>query len=293
VNRRALFSSLGALLFSAAAALAVSRLMSKRKARPGAGPARVVSLSPALTETLLALGSGSALVGISDFCEVPPSSKLPRVGTALTPNYEAIAALEPTLILSDGSVGSKGRALGELAPCEILPWLTLAEVVESTRRLGALVARQVEANALADKLQTRLSRQPPPNAPRVLLLLSYDPARPHELWFIKRNSLHGAALAAAGARNAVDRDVPGLPKLGVEELVALDPDRILILPRPGSSSSPERQRELVSAFGRTIPVRAAREGRIEAIQGTQSVGPSILRLVDALEQALVTGARRE
>jgi ABC-type Fe3+-hydroxamate transport system substrate-binding protein len=293
VNRRALFSSLGALLFSAVAALAVSRLMSKRKGRHGAGPARVVSLSPALTETLLALGSGSALVGISDFCEVPPNLKLPRVGSALTPNYEAIAALEPTLILSDGSVGSKGRALDELAPCEILPWLTLSEVVGSTRRLGALLGRQVEANELANRLQTRLSRQPPPNAPRVLLLLSYDPARPHELWFIKRNSLHGAALAAAGARNAVDRDVPGLPKLGVEELVALDPDRILILPRPGPGSSPEQQRELVSTFSRNIPLRAAREGRVEAIQGTQSVGPSILKLVDALEQALVTGARQE
>jgi iron complex transport system substrate-binding protein len=291
VNRRALVSSLGALLFSAAAVVITGRLLSKRKGRPTAGPARVVSLSPALTETLLALGSGSALVGISDFCEVPATLKLPRVGTALTPNYEAIAALEPTLILSDGSVGSKGRTLAELAPCEILPWLTLEEVVKSTRRLGELVQKQADANSLADKLQTRLSKQAPPNAPRLLLLLSYDPARPHELWFIKRNSLHGAALAAAGARNAVDRDVPGLPKLGVEELVALDPDRILILPPPGST--PERQRELVSAFAQNIPVRAAREGRIATIHGTQSVGPSILKLVDALEQALVSGAPQE
>jgi ABC-type Fe3+-hydroxamate transport system substrate-binding protein len=293
VNRRALFSSFGALLLSAVAALAAGRLLSKRKAQPRGGPQRVVSLSPALTETLLALDSGSALVGISDFCDVPPQLKLPRVGTALTPSYEAIAALEPTLILSDGSVGSKGRALAELVPTEILPWLTLGEVVKSTRRLGVLVGQQATANALADKLQARLSRQPPPNAPRVLLLLSYDPARPHELWFIKRNSLHGAALAAAGARNAVDRDVPGLPKLGVEELVALDPDRILILPRPGSSSSPERERELVAAFGTNIPVRAAREGRVATLHGTQSVGPSILKLVDALEQALVSGARQE
>ncbi len=291
MNRRAILGSLGALLFSALAALAVSRLVAKRPARAKGSPLRVVSLSPALTETLLALGSGSALVGISDFCEVPLSMKLPRVGTALSPSYEAIAALEPTLILSDGSVGSKGRALGELAPTEILPWLTLSEVVKSTRRLGELVSKQTAAGALADELQARLSKQPPPNAPRVLLLLSYDPARPHEIWFIKRNSLHGAALAAAGAKNAVDRDVPGLPKLGVEELVALDPDRVIIIPPPGSS--PERQRDLISAFATNIPVRAAREGRIEAIHGTQAVGPSILELVGALEQALVSGARQE
>jgi iron complex transport system substrate-binding protein len=217
--------------------------------------------------------------------------KLPRVGSALTPNYEAIATLRPTLILSDGSVASKGRALAELAPCETLPWLTLSEVVASTRRLGQLLKQQAAGDALAGRLEARLSRQPPPGAPRVLLLLSYDAARPAELWFIKRNSLHGAALAAAGGKNAVDRDVSGLPKLGLEELVALDPDVVLILPPPGSSA--EQQRELVRVFGKQVPLRAVQQGRVATVRGTQSVGPSILELVAALEQALASGPRRE
>ncbi|HEY6079849.1 MAG TPA: helical backbone metal receptor, partial [Polyangiaceae bacterium] len=137
MNRRALVSSLGALLFSGAAAFAVSRLAMQKPKALG-GPPRVVSLSPALTETTLALGAGEQLVGISDFCELPPGKTLPRLGSALTPNHEAIAALEPSLILCDASVGSKGHSLAALAPCEILPWLTLAEVVQSTRRLGQL-----------------------------------------------------------------------------------------------------------------------------------------------------------
>lgn len=290
MNRRALFSSLGALVFSGAVAIGMSRLAS-RAPRRAAGPARLVSLSPALTETVLALGAGQQLVGVSDFCELPPGQSLPRVGSALTPNHEAIAALQPTLILCDDSVGSRGHSLAALATCEVLPWLTLAEVVKSTRRLGEVVGRSDTAAALASKLESRLSRVPPANAPRVLLLLSYDPSRPADLWFIKRNSLHGAALAAAGAINAVDRDVTGLPKLSVEELLVLDPDAVLIIPPPGVSGP--RAQELVAAFGAAAPLRAVKHGHVALVSGTQSVGPSILQLVDALELQLASFQRTE
>ena len=108
--------------------------------------------------------------------------------------------------------------------------------------------------------------------------------RPAEIWFIKQNSLHGAALAAAGARNAVARDVPGLPRLGVEQLLEIDPDLVLILPPPGAT--PERRQELVRAFSQLAPLRAVKAGRVKCIDGNQSVGPSILELVDAIEAAL-------
>jgi ABC-type Fe3+-hydroxamate transport system substrate-binding protein len=283
VNRRALVSSLGALLFSAGAAVLAGKLAARRSPQ-APGSARIVSLAPALTETLLALGGQQQLVGVSDYCKLPAGLTLPRVGSSLTPRYEAIAALHPSLVLCDDSAGAKRTELSALGPCEFLPWLTLAEVVDSTRRLGEVSGHATEGVALARKLESRLSRKPPPGAPRVLLLLSYDPERPAELWFIRQNSLHGAALAAAGARNAVERDVPGLPRLSVEELLALDPDAVLIIPPPGSA--PERASQLVNAFGKLGPLRAVKNGRVKCVAGTQSVGPSILQLVDAIEAAL-------
>ena len=66
MKRRAVVSSLGALLFSAGAAVFAGRLASKRKTQ-GTGAARIVSLSPALTETVLTLGGGSQLVAVSDY----------------------------------------------------------------------------------------------------------------------------------------------------------------------------------------------------------------------------------
>lgn len=283
MRRRAIISSLGALALSAGAAVLAGKLASKRKNKP-AGRARLITLSPALTETVLALGGSGQLVGVSNYCTLPRSLALPRLGSSLTPNYEAIARLRPSLILCDGSAGAKHSELSALAPCEILPWLTLSEVVASTRRIGRVVGQPNAGDALADKLNARLSKKPPPDAPRVLLLLSYDPARPAELWFIRQNSLHGAALNAAGARNAIERDVPGLPRLSVEQVLQADPDVVLIIPAPGSP--PERAAELVRAFSALVPLRAVKNGRVAAVQGSQSVGPGILELVAAIEAAL-------
>jgi iron complex transport system substrate-binding protein len=284
VNRRAIIGSLGALLFSAGAAIGVSRL-ALRKPRP-ADVNRLVSLTPAISETLLSLDAAAQLVAVSDYCVLPPALTLPRVGSSLTPNYEAIARLLPSLILSDDSAGAKQRELAAIARCEVLPWLTLSEVVGSIRRIGQLVARERAANAIAERLEQRLSQKPPSDAPRALLLLGYDPDRPAELWFIKQNSLHGAALNAAGARNAVARDIKGLPRLSVEELLTLDPDLVLIMP-PGPTSQ-EQQRKLVDAFNALAPLRAVKRGQVAIVNGSQSVGPGILQLVDALSSVLQT-----
>jgi iron complex transport system substrate-binding protein len=113
------------------------------------------------------------------------------------------------------------------------------------------------------------------------LLLSYDPDRPAELWFIRRNSLHGAALAAAGAENAVAEDVAGLPRLSVEELIRLDPDQVMMIPAPGASR--ESRQKMLSAFNQLTPLRAVKESRVGVLtSATQSVGPSILNLVSAV-----------
>src|SRR5262245_18632256 len=60
----------------------------------------VVSLSPAITETLFALGVGDLVVGVTRRCDYPPEvAKIARVGAGTNPDLEAIARLEPTMIL--------------------------------------------------------------------------------------------------------------------------------------------------------------------------------------------------
>jgi len=61
----------------------------------------------AIDLAVLALGGAQKLVAVSNYCQLPPGLQLPRVGSSLTPSFEAIAGLRPSLILCDGSAGAK------------------------------------------------------------------------------------------------------------------------------------------------------------------------------------------
>src|SRR2546428_4353255 len=61
---------------------------------------RIVSLSPAVTELLFALGVGDRVVGRTTWCDYPPLARLvPSVGDGLNPNLEAVAARRPDLVV--------------------------------------------------------------------------------------------------------------------------------------------------------------------------------------------------
>lgn len=258
----------------------------KERARETAGVPRVVSLSPSLTETLFAIGAGAEVVGVSDYCESPePVKKLPRLGTSITPNYEAIASVAPTLIVSEKNASTRRKELEALAPTALFDWLSVAEVVASTRALGTLTGHAREANALAERLHEVLSVPEPSDGPRVLVLLGGADSGPSsQLWFVRKNSLHGAALHAAGARNAVAEDVLGPPELGYERLLTLDPEAILILAHPTGTPGAS----VLRALSQLKTLRAVREQKLEvvALPEAFSNGPSILLVVAALHASL-------
>lgn len=66
-----------------------------------AEPQKVVSISPALTEIVYALGQGDKLVGRTDYDDYPVEVfDVPSVGDLYTPDLEAIAATEPDLVIA-------------------------------------------------------------------------------------------------------------------------------------------------------------------------------------------------
>ena len=69
-----------------------------------ATPTRVISLVPALTEMVFAIGAGHRVVAVSSYDEDPPQvRKLPRVGALLDPDVERIISLRSDLVLLYGS----------------------------------------------------------------------------------------------------------------------------------------------------------------------------------------------
>jgi ABC-type Fe3+-hydroxamate transport system substrate-binding protein len=268
----------------AALALAAGAFGCRRGAPAPADSPRIVSLAPGVTDALFAIGAGKYVVARSDFCDYPEAAlALPRVGTSITPNYEVITRLAPTLIVGEAGAAARKRELEALGNTLLLPWLTLDEVVASIRELGRRTGTSPAAGALATRLHQRLAVPAPPQGPRVLLVIGYVPGNLDEIWFIRENSMHGAALHAAGARNAVSEAVVGLPRLSPERVLQIDPDAIFVLAPPGKSTT-----GALDAWRKLGPLRAVKNDELRLLEAPEAFvhGPRILALVDRLSAAV-------
>ncbi len=244
---------------------------------------RYASLSPAITETLVALGASQDLVAVSDF-DAP--SALPRVGTVLSPNFEKLAQAEPTLILATETQSARITELARIAPTHEIPWLSLDQVASGVEQLGKLTGQAQAGEALSQRLRAELAPTEVETAPRVLLVIGGSDLESGSLFFIRQRSLHGALLGALGYRHAIEDDPQGPPRLSFEQLLQVDPDAIVVL-RP-ETPDPEREARLVAPLTRLTPLSANREHRIAVLarEGLLTMGPAVLESKRALGEVL-------
>ncbi len=109
------------------------------KAPEPAREARIVSLTPSATEVVAALGALPSLVGVDDYSKFPPEvQKLPKVGSFLQPNLEAIVRLHPTLVVVDDVHGPTAQGLTDAHVAIVeCPMHALADVRGALRTVGA------------------------------------------------------------------------------------------------------------------------------------------------------------
>jgi iron complex transport system substrate-binding protein len=261
-----------------------------RTQKAPSGPQRIVSLSPSITETLFAIGAGDLVVGVTDFCDYPPEvNQRKRAGSMLQPNYEEIVRLQPTLIVGEALQNSPEDKLKGIAETRVIPWLSISEVESGTRELGKLTHHEAQAEELVKQMQAKVRPNATPTSPRVLLTIAGAPGPFSEIWYVKRNSLHGSVLEASGARNAVAENVSGAPVLTLERIVALDPDAIIVL--VSMDNVPETMKQKYLDAWKALPtLRAVKNNAVIVMTGTevQSTGPRILQMVDRLSSVVKT-----
>lgn len=249
---------------------------------------RIVSLSPAATETLFALGAGDSVVGTSAYSDYPEAAKrVPRVGDAFTLNRERVAQLRPDLVIVWGS-GTPAQRVAELRTLGIPVFISeprsSADIASTLERFGALTghpdagmqaARQFVARMNA--LRHRFSRQ---TAYRVFLQISDQP-----LMTVNRRHALTEALGLCGATN-VFADLPLLAaQISREAVLAQDPDVIVAI-------EPHTTATATLAVWRTLGARAARERRIAAVSPDllSRAAPSFADGVEVLCETLASFA---
>jgi iron complex transport system substrate-binding protein len=121
-------------------------------------PARVVSLCPSITETIVAIGGLKRLAGVTRYCTRPSGMLwgLPRVGGTKSPDIARILDLKPDLVFANAEENRREdvQALRD-AGIEVDVTLpkTVAEVPETIRRWGRLLGTMEEADPLAARIE--------------------------------------------------------------------------------------------------------------------------------------------
>ncbi|MEM1939589.1 MAG: ABC transporter substrate-binding protein [Acidilobaceae archaeon] len=125
-------------------------------------PERIVSLAPAITETLFKLGLEDRVVGVSIYCNKPLEAKnKPRVGSYWKIMYNKLEPLNPDLILV--TTGAQLVVLGELIERKYTVYpislpVTLYGLLEYIIKIGVVVGEVKKARDLVIELEEKIYR---------------------------------------------------------------------------------------------------------------------------------------
>ncbi|MCZ6917695.1 MAG: helical backbone metal receptor [Gemmatimonadetes bacterium] len=242
------------------------------------GPAeRIVSLSPAITELLFAIGAGDRVVARTEWDKYPPQvADIPSVGDALGPSVERIAAHRPDLVAMYAA-SSNAQAIDRLEavgiPSVNIRLDSLASVARAARVLGRLTGLTASADSLAAVFQATLDSArraaPREGGLRVVILASDNPPI-----VIGGGSFLSEFLQLAGAQNVfADIAAPSAP-VALETIAVRDPDLFLnfTFQEPAFAARPEWQ-----------TIAAVRERRFAVVGGSFFEYPSP-RAFDAIRE---------
>ena len=258
-------------------------------------PQRIISLIPAVTEILFAVGAGPQVIAVSSFDEYPPEVKqLQRVGALLDPDLEKILSLRPDLVVAYGSQEDLQKQLARASiPVYTYRHAGLSDVTRTIAEVGARVGHVAEATAIITKIDAQLAaiRARLASAPRPKTMLVFG----REIGALRGiyasggiGFLHDMLVAAGGDDVFADVKRESV-QATTEVILARKPEVILeIRSGPAELGTLDAERALWQALS-SVP--AVRNGRVYFVVDPRTVvpGPRVAEATELLARALHPG----
>jgi len=195
-------------------------------------PRTIVSLTPATTELLYALGAGDLLRGRTDADDYPPAaSALPVVATYEGVQIEEVVAAAPDLVIAGGNNFTSAADVARLRELGI-PLLVvyaadvdgvLADIRLVGRAVGAEQAAEVVVGAIAARIDEVTAAVAGLDRPRTFYEIGYLP----EIYGPAPDSFVADMVSLAGGDPITTSD-PAVFSISLERLVTLDPEVIVL-----------------------------------------------------------------
>ena len=246
-------------------------------------PARVISLSPAITETAFALGAGDRLVGGTDYDDYPAQAPaLPDVATYTGVLMEQVVALEPDLVLAAGNGFTPDADIARMRelgyPVVVLYAEDVDGVMADIRLIGDALGG--DADAAAESMAADMAA----SIERISALAAATGTTPRTFYEIgDQPELYGPApdsfiedLVGLAGGDAITTSDPAVFSIPVEQLIVADPE-VIVLGDALYGVCPD----VVAARPGWADITAVRAGAVRPVNDTVITRPGP-RLADGL-----------
>ena len=260
-------------------------------------PRRIISLVPALTEMLFAIGAGPQVVAVSSYDTYPAEAATrPRVGALLDPDVERVLSLTPDLVAIYGSQSDLRRQLERAAiPVYDYRHAALPDILLTIRDLGRVTGHAAGAEAVAMGIERDLAAvraRVGTRAPlRTVLVFGREPGALRNIYASGGLGFLHDMLVAAGGVN-VFADVKQQSVQATTELLLTRAPDVILEVREGPAYSSAQVTQAVADWSRLASVPAVKNGRVHVVSGEGLVvpGPRVAGAVGRLARALHPGA---
>lgn len=261
---------------------------------PGqAPPQRIISLVPATTEMLFAMGAGNRIAGVSNYDRFPPDvEKLPKVGGLIDPNVERLISLKPDLVIVYGTQTDLKLQL-ERAHIPMFHYIHkgLPDITTTMRELGERVGSKMQAEAAATRIEQTLAgiraRVAGRPKPRTLLVFGRDPGALRQINASAGVGFLHDALELAGGSDVLGDLKKQSADMSSEMILSRAPEVILEL-HYGESLKRERMDEERRVWNALPSVPAVKNNRVYLLTGDEFVvpGPRIVQAAQKFAETL-------
>lgn len=236
---------------------------------------RIVSTAPSITETLFAMGLGPRVVGVTIYCKFPEEViRLPKIGTLLTPDIEAILSLKPDLVVVQKQPNHLAEELSRLHVRHIeVESQNLDAVYAGAREIGKAAGAAEGAESMIRRMQSQLREVKKLNEgkpkPSVAFIVGHAAGRLEGMIAGSGTSYFSDLLNYAGGANIFSDVTAPYPKISLEEIISRDPDFIIEL----SGDSRPKQQEVLSLWQSKGLLKAVKSGHVYALESTPFLVP--------------------
>ena len=248
---------------------------------------RIVTLSPAIAEIVSGLGEQKRIVGVSDYTLYPQSLTLkPHIGGYTNLSLEKTLSLKPTLVIG---LEHQHDFLQKISRFGIETMTLKLERIEEIKTailaLGQRLHKSEEASSLITTINRAITDAPKSKtSPSTLIVFANSSSLSRGVYVAGHDLFFEEILEICGAKNAYSDHYTLQPILSPENIIAIDPDRVLLLLGPLDQTDPMA----VKKQWMQLPIKAAKNRAIRVIQNDYILIPSqrIARTIATLCGAL-------